>query len=657
MFCNKCGFELTEDQTVCSNCGQELVEPAVAEEAVTPEAAVTEEAEQPVADVAASAECDEAVAEAPEQEEAAVQVEPIPAQPKKKKTGLVLGIVGGVVAVAAVLVAVFFGQIKGFAIKTFGDSADYYRYVESAASAKLNAGVAEAYGTYIEAETQDAAAETKMTFDVSKAAQDDLCEQLGGELDLSWLNDVAVTSSYNIKGEALSSDVKLKINDTDIVALELLEDIKDKVIYFGLPSLNDRYIAITDEDVETADEGSFILMQIVSDDEIRKALPSQEELNELLDKYTGIMLENVEDVEMSTETVEIDGVKQKLTVVKVEIEPEDAKVIAKALLNEARGDKVIKKYINDISKLFEKKEIITDADEVYDDFVKSIDEALEEIDEDVEEEFEDEFEEEETFTLYTYVDSAHNVVGRKVSIEGDELSYVTVKNGKKVGLEVLIDSGEDDTLFVRAKGVRGGKLMNMDLSLGMNDTTALVGTVKDIKLKELNEGYFNGKLHLDVLRGFYEIQGMTNAEIAEIEGDKVSIDMTFEAEKDQSTAKFVYNINGKSYVGMKVSTKLTEPKKVTLPKEDKTVAVEDVGEWATSFDLTKIVDALEDAKLPEEIVQIAEVMLDPNSMPDYGDEIYNEDLPAPGGEGEYGDEELWGDEEYWDDEDWGDLGI
>lgn len=639
---------MTDDLTVCPNCGEEVQAAAVEQEAVVEEVVATEEVGQTVAEETTQA-------EAPTQEPAAEQVE-LPAEPpKKKKTGLVLGIVGGVVAVAAILVAVFFGQIKGFAIKTFGDSGDYYRYVESNASAKLNASVAEAYGAYIEAETQDAAAETKITFDVSKAAQDDLCEQLGGELDLSWLNDVAVTSNFNIKGEALSSDVKLKINDTDIVALELLDDIKDKVIYFGLPSFDDRYLAITDEHVETADEESFIFMQIMSDDEIRKALPSQEELNELLDKYTEIMLENVKDVEMSTETVEIDGVKQKLTVVKAEIELEDAKVIAKALLNEARGDEVIKKYINDISKLLEKKEIITNADEVYDDYREMIDEALDEIDS-------DDFGEEETLSLYTYVDSSHNVVGRKMSVEGDLLSYVTVRDGKEVGLEVLVDLEEDDTLFVRAKGVRDGKLMNMDLSLGTNDTTVFVGTVKEIKLKELKEGYFNGKVHLDVARGYYELQEMTNAEIAEAEGDKVSIDMTFEAEKSQSTAKFVYNTKGKSYVEMKVSTKQTEPKKVTLPNEDKTVAVEDAGEWVTSFDLTKIVDALRKAKLPTEIVDALEMALDPNYDFGYGDEIYNEDLPVPGGEGEYGDEELWGDEEYWDDEDWSDedwsdLGI
>lgn len=639
---------MTDDLTVCPNCGEEVQAAAVEQEVVAEEVVATEEVGQTVAEETTQA-------EAPTQEPAAEQVE-LPAEPpKKKKTGLVLGIVGGVVAVAAILVAVFFGQIKGFAIKTFGDSGDYYRYVEATAFEGFNGGVAEVYGTYVEPEKEDAAAEAKITFDVSKAAQDKICEALGGEIDLDWLNEIAITSDSNLKDDAMSSTTKLKISDTDILVLDLIQDLGKKAVYVGLPNFDDRYLAITGEDMESADEESRILMEIINDEEFKKILPTEKEVNRLLDKYTLLILDNIEDVEMSTETVNVEGVEQKLTVLKAEVDTDAVAVICKAVLKEARGDEVIKKYINDVAKYLEDEDLIPDADEVYDEYIDLIDDAMDDI--------EDGYENEQLLDLYTYVDNAHNVVGRKVTFDvGGEASYVAVRNGKEVGVELVIDLGEDEEIVARGKGVRDGNLMDMEISLGMNDTTAFVGTVKDIKLKELNEGYFNGKLHLDVLRGFYEIQGMTNAEIAEIEGDKVSIDMTFEAEKDQSTAKFVYNINDKSYVGMKVTTKLTEPKKVALPDEDKTVAIEDAEEWVTSFDLTKITEALRKAKLPTEIVDALEMALDPNYDFGYGDEIYNEDLPASGGEGEYGDEELWGDEEYWDDEDWSDedwsdLGI
>lgn len=628
---------MTDDLTVCPNCGEEVQAAAVEQEVVA------EEVGQTVAEEATQA-------EAPTQEPAAEQVE-LPAEPpKKKKTGLVLGIVGGVVAVAAILVAVFFGQIKGFAIKTFGDSGDYYRYVEATAFEGFNDGVAEVYGTYVEPEKEEAAAETKITFDVSKAAQDKICEALGGEIDLDWLNEIAITSDSNLKDDAMSSTTKLKISDTDILVLDLIQDLGKKAVYVGLPSLDDRYLAITGEDMESADEESRILMEIINDEEFKKILPTEKEVNELLDKYTLLILDNIEDVEMSTEAVNVEGVEQKLTVLKAEVDTDAVAVICKAVLKEARGDEVIKKYINDVAKYLEDEDLIPDADEVYDEYIDLIDDAMDDI--------EDGYENEQLLDLYTYVDNAHNVVGRKVTFDvGGEASYVAVRNGKEVGVELVIDLGEDEEIVARGKGVRDGNLMDMEISAFMRDERVMVTNVSDVKLAELKEGYFNGKIHIEADRGLFELSDLTDAEIDEIEEFEMSLDINCSADKDKSATSVTFNYEGEAFAGLKVTAKPTEPKKVALPDEDKTVAVEDAEEWVTSFDLTKIVDALRKAKLPTEIVDALEMALDPNYDFDYGDEIYNEDLSAPGGEGEYGDEELWGDEEYWDDEDRSDLGI
>ena len=125
--------------------------------------------------------------------------------------------------------------------------------------------------------------------------------------------------------------------------IDMILDMDNGDCYMTIPELTKTYVALsmTDAgmDMSQLENAREMMAEMV------EKMPSEEKLNSCLLKYWAIVLANVEDVEKSTETVEVDGLEQKLNVITFTVTDENLVNIAIAILEDIQEDEELLEWL------------------------------------------------------------------------------------------------------------------------------------------------------------------------------------------------------------------------------------------------------------------------------------------------------------------------
>ena len=116
-----------------------------------------------------------------------------PVSKKKKKLWPML-VIGGILAVIAILAACFWPTLKGFYLRNFAKPEEYLNYVETLAFEKSSEQIVDVYNEYLENATKDVAATSSVKLSVSEDVQKLLATSLGGNFDMKWLDGLDDTA-------------------------------------------------------------------------------------------------------------------------------------------------------------------------------------------------------------------------------------------------------------------------------------------------------------------------------------------------------------------------------------------------------------------------------------------------------------------------------
>ncbi len=610
MLCKKCGSKLPDDALFCSECGEPIEAPA------------TEEvAQESINEAVAEA---EAQSEVSEQDYQFTEVEFD--EPVKKPKNLLAVIIAAVAVVAcAVLVILNFSNISGFFIKTFGSDEDYFKYVEKKAFDSYTDEITEYYGTVMQNTDTDGAAEMQVKFNVS----DDVIELAetalgaGEEVKLDFLKNIVFDMNINVKDNVGQLGAILSVDNQQLFNLDTIADIDKQEVLVGILNLSDKYMKLGAEDVDyTTDEAANIL----ADPELQKVLPSEKELDKLLDKYLKIAIDNLDDVSKDTETVEIDDVKQKLTVLEFELDYRAVMKVSEAILEELKEDKQVEKIINDVAKYLEDEDLIDDADEIYDEFDYAIDDALDIIDE-------ADFDNETILTLTDYVNSKHEIVGRKLEVGDEEIfSYITVRKGKNFATEVDIAN----SVKLEGGGTDKSDIVNGEFTFEAEDIDIGKITLKDFDTKKAEDGYLNGSIRLTPSKELLEEMGLDASGTAILSAlAEPSLELSFASDKNTSAVDINLLAKGDVLFGISMTAKEKKATAVSKPADDKIISSENADEWLESVDLDKLIEALKKTSIPEALIDVIDGAMNPSYDYGYGyDDDYDYDYSYDYG---YGD--------------------
>lgn len=598
MFCIKCGNEVKEGEKFCAVCGAKIELPAdsVLEEPVAVEQAAEAEAPGVVLDPVSAVEHEPLqnnVSEPVSLESQSVdtvpteQTEPYVApvtHKKKKKKGLIIGILAAVVAVVAVCAVFAWDYIENFAVKTFTSPEGYYRYVENKNVESLTETVGAAFGNLKNGQKTDGAADAKVSFKISDTAIKSLADELGvNKSDIAWLSDIGMNFKTNAQGEKLAVFGDVSLGGKSIISADLLSDTANGKYYFRLPELSDGYLGVSASDSDDAQKSFDMLNAIFA------SLPDSDKTTDILNRYVSVATDAIDDVEQSAETVEASGVSQDCTELVVTIDDDAARDIIEALLKEFKDDDEMKDIIKEIFKAADSE----DYNEYYNDLIDDVEDALDSIDD-------LKFSGEIVYTAY--VDGKGNVIGRRFEFDGVVLEYLSTRDGKEVGFEAMFKADDKKLQIVGDGTIDGGKL-NGDYALKYSGVNVLNFNIKDHDVALFEDGYLNGTYKLSVHEDATSLLKLFVSGPAANTLKNVSVEVAIKSSEKEYNATATVAHKDDTLFTISCETKVSDATAVTLPDSyyDASNSA-DLEKYLGTVDFSAIKQSLISAGVPEELV-------------------------------------------------------
>ena len=594
MFCMKCGAQLDDGAKFCPQCGASQAPSAPAP---APAATPIQPTAGPAQPHRSSTSRQQPVYEAPVRQ--AVYTEPAPpAPPKKKKkhTGLVIFLI----IILAIAAGAFLmkDKISAIALRSFAPPEKYYQHVEKQSISDLSANAAEAYDTWVLANkdvdnmTSDGGLEIKLGSagrDLLMGAVGPTLQELNPEEDLAWLQSLGIEGGRVTQGDLTSMQLRLTLNGTKLITLDLAADTANDKAYLSIPELKAEYVEMPLSQLTSMGGGSGIMQYVgmvgalLSADNKQAAdslrsLPDKATVAKLIDKYLNLILDCAEEVEKDSEDLTVGGITMEVTALEVTA---DGPTLAKALENvytEMKKDKDIKEIIVNTSKARGE-----DGNAAYEEFLKELDEKLEDL---------DRVKQGNGFEMTVYTDASGEVVGREVHTEDFTYSLKFPEQGDKFGLELILGEGSEG-LQLKGKGTKSGDKLTGELDMESGGSYLGILALDGLDKEKMKKGVFTGAIEIRPSDAMLDTGSATASSLLR----NLVLRIEMDTARNKGSVSFNVISDGKLLLSLGSKAESKSGGKVSAVK-----GVE-MEEWSadlsTSDFLNTLVDSLKKAGVPE----------------------------------------------------------
>lgn len=510
---------------------------------------------------------------------------------KKKKRGLVIGIVA-VVLVAAAVAFVFTGpMIVNAAMRSFASPAEYYRYIEKkAAKEKISD-----FGDWYEEQQEkysgkdNVKEEAEIVFEIGDGLREILASMTVADVPAV----DAVSFWYEGVSEADGSkgavEAVFRVDETEVLHGDLVYDAEKEAMYVKVPELGDGYVGIKVLDVL----GGIDLETEDSEAKLKKffeVLPKKKQAEKILERYVELALECIENAEVGSATVEAGDVKSEYTEIVVTLDAETVQNIAEAVLVELQSDEDVEKLVKEICLANGS----TDANASYEAFLNGAETLLSQVMyiEDAK----------ENLVMTVWVDHKGKIAGRKFVIAEDaELFYAVAVDGKEIGCEASIKVN-GIKISLEGEGARKREMFSGEFKLRAAGFGLAEFEVTDFDLRQFRKGYINGTVKISpagIVRSL-----LRNITVnGDITLEDATILLSVANDKKQTSFSLALENDEVPFAGFSATMKTGKGKKIELPKE-KDVTMFSSGEafdaWFENADSQTIYDNLTQAGVSKE---------------------------------------------------------
>ena len=317
--------------------------------------------------------------------------------------------------------------------KDFASPQEFYRAVEQRRADELM-GITLG-NPYLQKNTGDNVyAQTDLNLSLDQSVLDPaLLEMITNEagMDLSWFKGLGLSLLSGRSGKLAQITGALRINDKDVIHGDYVMDQNTMNMYVAVPELNEEYFSANLLDLMRSNTGVAL-----DAEELSKlssgVLANPAALKDLLSRYYGLVLENIQNVELAEGSVAASGISCKCLVATVRLEGQDILNVAKGVLNAASTDTQIEELAYSLARL--SGSFRGSSDDFHSEYGASIRNALDRLNETKAEDIK------AKVLMTVYIDGKGEILGRRVEIQSDEetsyiLSLLTARDGDKLGLE------------------------------------------------------------------------------------------------------------------------------------------------------------------------------------------------------------------------------
>ncbi len=431
--------------------------------------------------------------------------------------------------------------------------------------------------------------------------------QQGLDSDVSWFKSLGFVMEILYNETLVEMNMEAQINDTGIVSMEGIVDIMGAFAYLRVPELSDEYIGTAmDMDIDM-DEMMAMYDQMMETMEeygdVVESLPTEKELNTLLNRYVDIVKGAMAKPETGTEELSFGGVSQSVSTSTYTITRTDLLNIAETVLTTAKSDAELEKIIDTFVAWMNEKAAQEDPEweavDAHAEFVAAIEDALLQIEE-LRQDLTDGEEEDLEVLSYTVYAVDEKQIGflLRASDDWDTITMYAYSLEDNGDTAFVMDMGGQFSFS--GTGTSDGGEASGEYVLAVEGEDMLYLTVKDFDTKALKKGELNGTLQLR----------FSEEMLYEMDNDMLTTDTIIELVLDMGGSKAtvdvnLYNVDG-LIVGIKMVTKALSGN-IKVPGSY--INMEDgaaMQEWAEDMNFDQILKNLRSAGVSSELVDMLE---------------------------------------------------
>ena len=610
MYCQNCGKEIDTGVKFCPYYGEDVTENEVvqsANERVTELEVIVEKTSE--SDINDSAD-NMAVQDMPLVEESLqeiVNVEPAVKEDelgkvKKNRRKFIYGSVA-VVALAVIVALVFsFPYIFNSAKKAFSSPDKYYHYVEQKAADDASEHIESLFDRYNNYE--NIGSEGSLGLKVDKDFFTEFEEiELPDGIDPEIFENMEMFFKGGSVDKLSGTDISFSLSGKSIISAFIYLDNENNKMYFKLPELSDKYLGITSSS-NIYDE-MLVIPGTASNTNIDtnaliEAMPSGEQVAKLYNRYVAICSQCIEDVEEEIDEIEVNGIKQKCTLITSTINEKTFKKMYTSVLEAIKNDKEIETILKDIAKVVNPDE---SADDMYHDFIDNINEQLDDIDNNINLE--------EKIEYKVWVNGKGEIIGRGFKVEDEvDYYYIVPVSGGKFGFEAKLKI-EDECLSVVGNGKLSVGKLNGEFDVKFNKAKLFKITVKDFDRKSAEDGYLNCKLSISLSE---EIIGLMSISDSKIDIEDYKFDLDIKSSEKSGSIILTFVGKDKQLATLSLNTKIISDYVPVIPEEKDTFDISNGNEdalleYCKTIDVERFIAGLRTTVLPKDLVDTIEQIL------------------------------------------------
>ena len=398
------------------------------------------------------------------------------------------------------------------------------------------------------------------------------------------LKPIDVSTSAKQKGKKTSADIAVNYDSKSLVSLNSVFDHTTETMYFKVPELSDAYLTGTVNDfAELAKSGEKLVpsedeKSTSADIDLNKDMLNVlkgidfEKLGDDLDTYVDLIKEKAPEAKKGDNiSGEIDGHKYDYTTKSYEINGNDVKTIADAVVDKAKKDPLIK----DIAIAMGCSE---------DEYNSDLDSAKSSINESIDEEIKD-----KTFTVDIYYDN-DILKGFKTNFDGADVNVILIDNDDVFAMDYIIKfDGTEVTL--KGSAAKTDDKINGEFKFNAN-------------MQE--EGSFNGKFvvtDLEAKEGIFK--GTISSEFnLNVSGVIITPKIVIKSNStnDKLDLSCSLGMGDVDYVTLAMTCEKTDASDITLPTGTmyNMTNEDDMKKYMSSCDVNKLTENIKNA-LGEEL--------------------------------------------------------
>lgn len=470
-------------------------------------------------------------------------------------------------------------------------------------------GFTKIYGATLGAMGGQTATSSHTQMDIDITLGDDILGYAGNLMelyelpsDMTWLKQLGFNLDMNYSRDVNQMVMGLQLGKTNVASAEFIMDMVGGKMFARLPGLNDQYLGYASE-VNQEPVVMGPMGEIEDYAALISALPSEEALNTLLTRYLNLLLEQLEDPTVVTQTLSCKGITQEVTATTHTIRRSDVLDMAESVLKTAQTDAELEQMLDTFNSYYNAQCAKTAATEGYtwedvdlhQQMQQYILDALADIAE-TRAELED-----ADFLVFSFYTQEEDQLGFSLKAidetESVEINAYGLRQEENTALLLEVK----DSFRFSGTGTEKDGVANGQYTLTVQDTEMGYVEVKNFDTEALKNGELKGQLVLSMSETM--IEEFFGPEFFLTTNTKISINMNILGDGGTTACQLLEG--EKLLLGVTTSTKILETEAVQIPTEYVDPSnEEELGAWLSAIDLNKVLENLRQAGVPAELVDM-----------------------------------------------------